>query len=94
VREIVLQELQNISEFCIIPADDGAFYFLLKVQTDMTAMELVETLIRQYKVAVIPGTTFGIDDGCYLRVAYGALQAETAQAGISRLVKGLQNILS
>jgi aspartate/methionine/tyrosine aminotransferase len=94
VREIVLQELQAVSEFCIVPKADGAFYFLLKVQTDMAAMELVETLIREYKVAVIPGTTFGIDDGCYLRVAYGALQAETAQAGISRLVKGLQNILA
>ncbi|MFB2937229.1 pyridoxal phosphate-dependent aminotransferase [Aerosakkonemataceae cyanobacterium BLCC-F154] len=94
VREIVLQELQSISELCIIPPADGAFYFLLKIQTDLGAMELVERLIREYKVAVIPGTTFGMDDGCYLRVAYGALQAETAQAGISRLVKGLQDILS
>ncbi|WP_228061543.1 pyridoxal phosphate-dependent aminotransferase [[Phormidium] sp. LEGE 05292] len=94
VREIVLQELQNISDLCIIPPADGAFYFLLKIQTDLGAMELVERLIREYKVAVIPGTTFGIDDGCYLRVAYGALQAETVQAGISRLVKGLKDILS
>lgn len=94
VREIVLQELQEIAELCIIPPADGAFYFLLKIQTDLGAMELVERLIREYKVAVIPGTTFGMDDGCYLRVAYGALPAETAQAGISRLVKGLENILS
>lgn len=93
VREIVLQELQSISHLCIIPPSNGAFYFLLKVQTNVAAMELVERLIREYKVAVIPGTTFGVDDGCYLRVAYGALQAETAQAGINRLVKGLQNIL-
>ncbi|MFM6138051.1 MAG: pyridoxal phosphate-dependent aminotransferase, partial [Sphaerospermopsis kisseleviana] len=51
-------------------------------------------LIQEHKVAVIPGTTFGIEDGCYLRVAYGALKQETAKAGIARLVKGLQIILS
>jgi aspartate/methionine/tyrosine aminotransferase len=94
VREIVIQELQTIPELCIIPPANGAFYFLLKVQTDLAAMELVERLIREYKVAVIPGTTFGIDDGCYLRVAYGALSTETAQAGIGRLVQGLKQILS
>jgi hypothetical protein len=34
-----------------------------------------------------------MEDGCYLRVAYGALQADTAKAGIERLVKGLQSIV-
>ena len=56
-------------------------------------MELVERLIREYQVAVIPGTTFGMEDGCYLRVAYGALQQETAAEGIGRLVRGLRAIL-
>ena len=42
---------------------------------------------------MIPGTTFGMEDGCYLRVAYGALPADTAKAGIERLVKGLQSIV-
>ena len=42
---------------------------------------------------MIPGTTFGMEDGCYLRVAYGALQEETAKEGIGRLVQGLQKIL-
>jgi hypothetical protein len=35
-----------------------------------------------------------MDDGCYLRVAYGALQKETAEEGIERLVRGLQGIIS
>jgi aspartate/methionine/tyrosine aminotransferase len=56
-------------------------------------MELVERLIREYRVAVLPGTTFGMDRGCYLRVACGALETETAAAGIRRLVKGLKAIL-
>jgi aspartate/methionine/tyrosine aminotransferase len=57
-------------------------------------MEVVEQLIQDFGVAVIPGTTFGIEQGCYLRVAYVALQKNTAIAGIQRLVKGLKTIYS
>jgi len=45
-------------------------------------------------VAVIPGTAFGIASGCYLRVAYGALQKQTAAEGIGRLVRGLKALAS
>jgi len=34
-----------------------------------------------------------MENGCYVRVAYGALQQDTAKAGIERLVEGLQNII-
>ena len=30
-------------------------------------MDLAERLIREHRIAVIPGTAFGMDDGCYLR---------------------------
>ncbi|WP_414585878.1 pyridoxal phosphate-dependent aminotransferase [Scytonema sp. PCC 10023] len=93
VRQVVLN-LNSLQDLCTIAPADGAFYFFLKVHTTMNAFELVERLIREYRVAVIPGTTFGMDDGCYLRVAYGALQKETAQEGIERLVRGLQGIIS
>jgi len=39
---------------------------------------------------VIPGSAFGLDRGCHLRVAYGALQPDTAAEGIGRLVRGLR----
>ena len=93
VREIVLNELKCIRDLCTIPPADGAFYFLLKINSKLDAMELVERLIREHSVAVIPGTTFGMEDGCYLRVAYGALEKDTAAEGIGRLVRGLQTIL-
>jgi aspartate/methionine/tyrosine aminotransferase len=93
VREIVLNELKCIPDLCTIPPADGAFYFLLKINSKLDAMELVERLIREHSVAVIPGTTFGMEDGCYLRVAYGALEKDTAAEGIGRLVRGLQTIL-
>jgi len=93
-RQIALDELAKIQEFCTVPPANGAFYFLLKVQTEIPPMEIVERLISEYQVAVLPGTTFGLETGCYFRVAYGALQTETAAAGIGRLVKGLQAIVN
>ncbi|HEY9796710.1 MAG TPA: pyridoxal phosphate-dependent aminotransferase [Leptolyngbyaceae cyanobacterium] len=101
VRQLVLDSLRRLEGLCAIcckqrfaiaPAD-GAFYFLLKVHTQLGAFELVEQLIREHRVAVMPGTTFGMDDGCYLRVAYGALQKETVAEGIERLVQGLPKIV-
>jgi hypothetical protein len=32
-------------------------------------------------------------DGCYFRIAYGALQKDTVAEGIGRLVNGLRAIL-
>lgn len=93
VRQLVLHELSRLGNYCTIPPADGAFYFLLKVMTSLHPIELVERLIRENGVAVIPGTAFGMNDGCYLRVAYGALLHETAAEGIGRLVRGLQSIL-
>jgi len=94
VREIVINELHNLIDLCTITPANGAFYFFLKVHTKMNDLELVKKLIQEYKIAVIPGTTFGIEQGCYLRVAYGALPADTAKSGIERLVKGLQTVVS
>ena len=45
---------------------------------------------EQQRVAVLPGSTFGITEGCYLRLAYGALSPETALTAVERLVKGLR----
>ncbi len=94
VRQLVLNELEKLGDLCTIPPADGAFYFLLKVHTKLSSIELVERLIREHHIAVIPGNTFGLENGCYLRVAYGALHSSTAVAGIGRLVKGLQVILT
>jgi aspartate/methionine/tyrosine aminotransferase len=93
VRQIALNELSAVRSFCTIPPAMGAFYFLLNIQTDLPSFDLVKQLIQDYRVAAIPGTTFGINAGCYLRIAYGALQPETAAAGIGRLVQGLKAII-
>ena len=93
VRQICLKEFAAIQDICTVPLAQGAFYFLLKIQTDLDDLELVKRLIQEHQVAVIPGSTFGITQACYVRVAYGSLQPETAIAGMGRLVRGLRAIV-
>ena len=95
-RHRLLTSLKSLGDRCTVAPANGAFYCFLKLQTSLGAFEVVERLIREYQVAVIPGTTFGLDDEadhCYLRAAYGALQSETAFEAIDRLIKGLRAIL-
>lgn len=94
VRTVVAEQLQSIKDICAIAPAQGAFYFLLKIDTKLNDFELVKRLIEQDRVAAIPGSTFGLKDGAYLRVAYGSLDLATAKAGIERLTKGLARVIS
>ena len=94
IRRLILERLQEIDDLVTIPRADGAFYLLLRVHADLDPMPLVQRLIEEHKVAVIPGTTFGVRGQCLLRVAYGALEKDTAAEGIGRLVRGLRQILA
>jgi aspartate/methionine/tyrosine aminotransferase len=92
VRSLVADELKELSRFCTIAPAAGAFYFFLKVHVHVDSMTMVERLIREHRVAVMPGGTFGMDEGCYLRIAYAALSKETLKEGIGRFVNGIKKI--
>ena len=85
----MLAELRSLEPLCSVPPADGAFYCCLRVNVKADPMRVAERLIREHKVAVIPATAFGLTDGCYFRVAYGALEKATVAEGIGRLVSGL-----
>ena len=92
-RRIIRNALNELGELVTLPRSDGAFYFLLRVRTDMDAMTLAERLIREHRVAVIPSTAFGLTTGCYMRLSYGALDEEIAAEASRRLVHGLRRIV-
>ncbi|MBI3856612.1 MAG: pyridoxal phosphate-dependent aminotransferase [Planctomycetes bacterium] len=93
VREVARKAFVDVASFCVAPMTDGAFYFFLRIDTPLAPLALVERLVKEFKVAAIPGTAFGIDRGCSLRVAFGALETATASEGIGRLVRGLKSIV-
>jgi aspartate/methionine/tyrosine aminotransferase len=94
MRTLMAAALSQPDVPCDVPAARGAFYYFVKVHTPLTAMTLTERLIREHRVAVIPGSAFGASEGCHIRVSYGALDAQTAQEGVSRLVGGLKALAS
>lgn len=93
VRRLVLGELERLESWVSVPRADGAFYFLVRLSSDLGAMDVVERLIAEHAVAVIPGTTFGVFDACCVRVAYGALEEQTVAEGIGRFARGLRAIV-
>ena len=92
VRESILKKLQDLPATCTVVIPDGAFYCFLKVASDLSDLDLVKRLIDTYKVAVIPGQAFGMEDSCYLRISYGSLTSENAALGIDRLVQGITEL--
>lgn len=92
VRRLVLDAFDRIADICTVPRPEGAFYCLARVHTSMDPLALVERLIKEHRVAAVPGTAFGLSNGCYLRVSYGALDRQTVSEGVSRLVEGLRAI--
>ena len=92
-REIVLRELAGLGKRCDVSPSEGAIYLFLRLHTKLHPMSLIERLVREYGVAVMPGPDFGMTDGCYLRLSYGALPQEKAAEGVGRLVQGLKAIL-
>ena len=93
VRQQVLARLAGLAGLAEAPSADGAFYCLLRVHTALDAMPLAERLVREHKVATVPGTAFGLTNGTYLRISYGALAPDTVDEGMERLVAGIKAIV-
>jgi len=101
VRRRVLEQLEAIGDLAEAPSADGALYCLVRVRTPLDAMTLAERLVREHKVATVPGTAFGLPargslggGGTHLRISYGALAAETVDEGMARLVGGIKRIVT
>ena len=88
-REMVLSKLNNLSCLKKKPTSEGAFYTLLNIDSKQDDMQLAQRLIEKHNVASIPGSAFGINDGCYLRLSYGALADEKIDEGLDRIIDGL-----
>jgi aminotransferase len=68
-RELVLAELNNLGLDCIRP--NGAFYCFASIKkTGLAALDFAERLLKEQKVAVVPGDAFGQKYTNYVRISY------------------------
>ncbi|MGV8041889.1 MAG: aminotransferase class I/II-fold pyridoxal phosphate-dependent enzyme [Thermoanaerobaculaceae bacterium] len=92
-RRELLSALAPLAPRCRVGPADGAFYLFLRLDTRLSDLEVVERLVRDHGVAVVPGSAFGVADACTLRVSYGALEQGQAGEAVTRLVTGLRAVL-
>ncbi len=92
-RRSIMERFSRIPGIATVRNTKGAFYLFVEVHTGTEDVEIVRRLIREHRVAAIPGSAFGVSEGCYLRVAYGALDEQGVIEGVERLVTGLKRIV-
>ncbi len=70
-RELIVDGLNKIGLTCHMP--QGAFYaFPCLKKTGMKSMEFATRLLKEEKVAVVPGTAFGSGLEDYIRISYAS----------------------
>jgi len=86
-RRMALEILAKAEKLKVVPPE-GAFYVFLGVEAFLKAgedsMQLSETLIREAKVAVVPGTPFGAPNWVRMSIA---TDDETLKKGCERLAQ-------
>ncbi len=91
-RDLMLDGLENVTCLKNAPVSEGAFYVMLELDSPARDMELVQSLITEYGVATLPGSAFGLSEGCHLRLSFGALSDDEIRTGLERLKQGLDAI--
>lgn len=97
-RNFMISKLEKLNEISIIKPS-GAFYIMVNVsaylnttfkdQTINNSLDFSKVLLEEEKVAVIPGSGFGLDD--YIRLSY-ATSMDIIENGIDRISTFLSKI--
>ncbi len=95
-RDFLVEKLLEIPNVkCLKPK--GAFYVMPNVSYYLAnnkkiknSVDLCEYLLKEYKIAVVPGSAFGADK--FVRFSY-ATSTENIKKGVRRFKKGLLNLL-
>jgi aspartate/methionine/tyrosine aminotransferase len=90
MRHAIFEALNDSAVPCDVAPVEGAFYYLVRVHSTVDSMTLVERLIREHRVATIPGSAFADTAPCSLRISYGALAPDVVEQGVERLAGGLR----
>jgi len=78
-RNVIVARLNEMGLKCLMPR--GAFYVFPRIaETGMTSLEFAHRLLKEKKVAVVPGTAFGPCGEGYVRCSYASSMDEIVEA--------------
>lgn len=87
-RRLMLEGFQHMGLPCFEPK--GAFYIFPSIrETGMTSLEFAETLLKEQRVALVPGDAFGASGEGFVRCSYASSFANLSEA-LSRIEKFLR----
>jgi aminotransferase len=88
-REFICEGLNKLDLECIKP--DGAFYVFASIKkTGLDCLNFAQKLLKEQKVAVVPGTAFGREFNDYIRISY-ASSLDNLKEALLRMEDFLKN---
>lgn len=92
-REFVFQRLNELELSCLKP--QGAFYIFPSIKnTGMGSLDFANRLLKEEKVAVVPGNAFGSCGEGFIRISYASSMdnIKEATARIEKFLKRYQRV--
>jgi len=86
-RRVIVKRFNEIGMDCMLP--EGAFYVFPSINTKMKSEEFSTGLLREQKVAVVPGNAFGDCGEGFIRCAYAA-SMEDINSALERIERFLK----
>ena len=89
-RKLILAGLREMGLSCFEPF--GAFYIFPDISDfGMSSDEFCERLLREQRLAVVPGSAFGKSGNGFLRISY-AYSVENIELALERLRKFIDKL--
>lgn len=80
-RGFIVERLNELGLSCPMP--EGAFYVFPSIEkTGMDDVEFAKKLLKEEKVAVVPGTAFGSEGNGHIRISYASKMSDLKEAGL------------
>ncbi|MDD4954356.1 MAG: aminotransferase class I/II-fold pyridoxal phosphate-dependent enzyme [Candidatus Omnitrophica bacterium] len=88
-RELMVARLNELGLTCSKP--EGTFYLFISVKkSGLSGMDFAQRLLKEEKVAVVPGSAFGKNLDDYIRISY-ASSLDNLKEALSRIENFLKN---
>lgn len=90
-RNVLYEGLKDVPKLrCLSP--EATFYMMVDIsQTGMTSLEFAHNLLKNARVAVVPGIAYGKSCDKYVRIAF-TLDTERIKEGVKRISNYMQTL--
>lgn len=89
-RQIVIDALKKTDKLSLVPPE-GAYYAFPKLTFPVDDYELAIRLVREAKVAVVPGSAFGLAGENHIRISFGG-DEKLLKEGLERLIRYIEGM--